>query len=44
MLGVWVFVILILFIFWCLTPWWFLPLVFILAAVFIVLFGNERYY
>ncbi len=43
MLGLWVWIILILFIAWCITPWWFLPAIFIGTILWHILFDKKQY-
>lgn len=44
MIGLIVWSILILFIGWCITPWWFIPSIIVGSIIYIALFGEEKYY
>ncbi len=44
MLGCWVWIILILFIGFCVTPWWFIPSIVIGTIIWHILFDKRQYY
>jgi hypothetical protein len=43
MLGCWVWIILILFIGFCVTPWWFIPSIVIGTIIWHILFDKRQY-
>ena len=43
MLGFWIFIILIIFIAICITPWWFVPSIVVGTLVYQWIFGDKTY-